>query len=1066
MFDDVIDAGTFHAAAERVRAEPYGTTRCAQAEALLAAAERVGDTALVGHALVGTIVAYNYGGESPKSAVSMGRLLRLFDTQPASFDEGLTHYVFWYLKWVTSSLLSVPEVPLATIRRFLDDLERRYRTAGHSMRPVHKCRFYLYDHTCDKAGAAREFEAWLAADRDALTDCDACERREQGRWLTQQRDDARALEIFGPTLSGARSCAEEPQITLSDSLIPLVRLDRLDEARANHLRGYRMVRGQAGMHDIVGRHIEFCALTGNEGRGVEIVADHRLWLSDASGSAMDRLEFLGGVAVLLRRLVALGRGDLPVTPMSGTDGTAAGILAVLERELAGLAARFDERNGSDFVGATLRERLGREPLADSLPLGVRSALTAAPALRPAAVPPPAEVPLDELLADARALDAVAHPRAHLVWEQYARAVEDRGAEPPDRAVGELALSRGLVLLGRGEAGAAMTGFRAAAEAFDRAGLPGKAAVARSRAIVAALHPDAPRIPGPAPEPDLDAVTADVTELVEADRAGDEDLAAVLMARATAARMRMLTAGAAGGAPAWPDDPDDGEDGGDDAGASAEHEADYDAEDGDGDGDDNRAYHGRGADHARDITSSSDIADTVAAAATAAAAQVVQPTQPTQATQATQAAQAAQAAQAIHAARAAAEAEVDRLASVAERLTLPARQADVAEARAHFALLDGDRDAAVRHLRTVVDLCHAAGRPWQAVQPGRVLGSLLLHQGDWAGAELAYLAVHDAARDSMDTAEDYAEVLVGLANSTAPTRPDSARDYAVRAAHEFDRLGDRPGAAYARRGLAELLQNAGRAADAVAVLEESLPDIAEFLGEEAAWHARRRLAAGLAALGDGAEAADVLAALARDTAHGGDAEMHAEIAAEAALALARAGRREAADQAFGAAIDAMRPLERPGTVIRLLRAAGWNLVENRAPAPAPGTEAAAVDRGIAYFAEAAALLDAAPADGPDLDRALERADTEAEWTEALWTADRNDAALALADRAAARLEITLPRFQDRYTAIVTIAARIEHADLDMPALAITRIDAALAICRMTKADTATTKLTRIRNQLTA
>ncbi|WTW95200.1 hypothetical protein OG216_18270 [Streptomycetaceae bacterium NBC_01309] len=1042
MFDDVIDAGTFHAAAERVRAEPYGTTRCAQAEALLAAAERVGDTALVGHALVGTIVAYNYGGESPKSAVSMGRLLRLFDTQPASFDEGLTHYVFWYLKWVTSSLLSVPEVPLATIRRFLDDLERRYRTAGHSMRPVHKCRFYLYDHTGDKAGAAREFEAWLAADRDALTDCDACERREQGRWLTQQRDDARALEIFGPTLSGARSCAEEPQITLSDSLIPLVRLDRLDEARANHLRGYRMVRGQAGMHDIVGRHIEFCALTGNEGRGVEIVADHRLWLSDASGSAMDRLEFLGGVVVLLRRLVALGRGDLPVTPMSGTDGTAAGILAVLERELAGLAARFDERNGSDFVGATLRERLGREPLADSLPLGVRSALTAAPAARPAAVPPPAAVPLDELLADARALDAVAHPRAHLVWEQYARAVEDRGAEPPDRAVGELALSRGLVLLGRGEAGAAMTGFRAAAEAFDRAGLPGKAAVARSRAIVAALHPDAPRIPGPAPEPDLDAVTDDVTDLVEAGRADDEDLAAVLMARATAARMRMLAAGAAGDAHALPDGPDDGEelghgeDGRVDAGASAEHEADYDAEH----EDDDHAYDGRGVDH----EAARDTADIGAVATTA---QAVQPVQP------------------VQAARAAAEAEVDRLAAVAERLTLPARQADVAEARAHFALLDGDREAAVRHLRTVVDLCHAAGRPWQAVQPGRVLGSLLLHQGDWAGAELAYLAVHDAARDSMDTAEDYAEVLVGLANSTAPTRPDSARDYAVRAAHEFDRLGDRPGAAYARRGLAELLQNAGRAADAVAVLEESLPDIAEFLGEEAAWHARRRLAAGLAALGDGAEAADVLAALARDTAHGGDAEMHAEIAAEAALALARAGRREAADRAFGAAIDAMRPLDRPGTVIRLLRAAGWNLVENRAPAPAPGTETAAVDRGIAYFAEAAALLDAAAADGPDLDRALERADTEAEWTEALWTADRNDAALALADRAAARLEITLPRFQDRYTAIVTIAARIEHADLDMPALAITRIDAALAICRMTKADTATTKLTRIRNQLT-
>ncbi|MGW0661388.1 hypothetical protein [Streptodolium elevatio] len=981
MFDEVIDAGTFHAAAERVRAEPYGTTRCAQAEALLAAAERVGDTALVGHALVGTIVAYNYGGESPKSAVSMGRLLRLFDTEPASFDEGLTHYVFWYLKWVTSSLLSVPEVPLATIRRFLDDLERRYRTAGHSMRPVHKCRFYLYDHTGDKAGAAREFEAWLAADRDALTDCDACERREQGRWLTQQHDDERALEIFGPTLSGARSCAEEPQITLSDSLIPLVRLGRLDEARANHLRGYRMVRGRAGMHDIVGRHIEFCALTGNEGRGVEIVAEHRMWLSDGSGSAMDRLEFLGGVVVLLRRLVTLGRGDLPVAPLPGTDGTAAGVLAVLDREVAVLATRFDERNGSDFVGATLRERLDREPLAVSLPLGVRSALTAAPATRIAATPPPA-VPLDELLADARALDAVGHPRAHLVWEQYARAVEDRGVQPPDRAVAELALSRALVLLSRGETGAATSGFRAAAEAFDRADLPGKAAVARSRAIVAALHPDTPRIPGPATAPDLDAVTDDVTGLVEAGRATDEDLATVLTVRA-AARMRMLTSSA-------PEDPDAGPESGDDA----------------------------------------------------------------------------------HAARRTAEVEVDRLAEAAERLALPARQADAAEARAHFALLDGDHAAAIRHLRSVVDLCHAAGRPWQAVQPGRVLGSLLLHQGDWAGAELAYLAVHDAARDSMDSPEDYAEVLVGLANSTAPTRPDSARDYAVRAAHEFDRLGDRAGAAYARRGLAELLHNAGRAADAVAVLEESLPDIAEFLGQEAAWLARRRLAAGLTVLGDGFEAADVLAALARDTARDGAPETHAEIAAEAALALARTGRGDAADRAFAAAVEAMRPLDRPGTVIRLLRAAGWNLVENRVPAPGAGTDVgtytgtAAVDRGLAYFAEAAALLDAATADGPDLDRALERADTEAEWTEALWTAGRNDAALALADRAVARLEITLPRFQDRYTAIVTIAARIEHADLDMPALAIARIDAALAICRMAKADTATAKLTRLRDHFTS
>ena len=30
----------------------------------------------------------------------------------------------------------------------------------------------------------------------------------------------------------------------------------------------------------VGRHIEFCALTGNEARGLEILAEHQAWLAD------------------------------------------------------------------------------------------------------------------------------------------------------------------------------------------------------------------------------------------------------------------------------------------------------------------------------------------------------------------------------------------------------------------------------------------------------------------------------------------------------------------------------------------------------------------------------------------------------------------------------------------------------------------------------------------------------------------------------------------------------------------------------------------------------------------
>ncbi|NUU26499.1 MAG: hypothetical protein HOV68_34100, partial [Streptomycetaceae bacterium] len=705
MYDQIVDAETFDTARWALIEEPYGVARSAHAETLLAAAERLGRTPLIARALIETVTAYNFGGEAPKGAVSMGRLLRLFDTQPGAFDDALTHSVFWHLKWVTGSLLAVPEVPLPTIRGFLDDMERRFRTAGHSLRPVHQCRMYLYEHTGDQDRAAREFEAWLAADRDSLADCDACERREQGVWLIERHEDARALEIFEPVLSGMRTCAEEPQVTIGDSLLPLLRLGRLDEARHNHVRGYPMVRGRVASYESIGKHIEFCALTGNEGRAVEITARHRSWLAQPASDAGDHLEFLGAVAVLLRRLVGLGRGDLPVAAVPGTDGTAAGLLAVAERDLTALAARFVARNGSDHISRQLAERLDRAPLVDTLPLGVRSILIPAPRGTAASAPPAAVAPVDDLLHRARELDASAHPAAASAWEAYAAAVEAEGGEVVGPPAAELASSRALALLNSGDIGPGLFELKAAAEEFARHGNPGRAAVARARTAVAVLHPAAPVTIAMALAEDLDEVTAAMDDLMEAAEAPAADLVAVLACRAAAARIRLMT---------------------------AEDEA------------------------------------------------------------------------ASQAARAATAAELSRFADAAERHGLHHRVAEAAEFRAHLAMMDGDHDAARAALNLAVDRSLAAERPWQAVEPARILGNLLLHEGHPESAEATFLKVHDTARDIPELRAEYAELLIGLTNATAATgRLDAALEYALRAADEHDRLGDRTGAAHCRRGLAAL-----------------------------------------------------------------------------------------------------------------------------------------------------------------------------------------------------------------------------------------------------------------------
>src|SRR6201996_3450224 len=144
-----------------------------------------------------------------------------------------------------------------------------------------------------------------------------------GQWGPELGDDEGALSFWGPVLAGTFRCSEEPHRVLGCALLPLLRTGQLDEARGAFLRGYSLARRNINLMAAVGQHVEFCALTGNEARGLEMLAEHQGWLADRQASARKRLEFIGGVTVLLRRLIWLGYGSLPVgaAGASGTSGT-------------------------------------------------------------------------------------------------------------------------------------------------------------------------------------------------------------------------------------------------------------------------------------------------------------------------------------------------------------------------------------------------------------------------------------------------------------------------------------------------------------------------------------------------------------------------------------------------------------------------------------------------------------------------------------------------------------------------------------------------------------------------
>ncbi|MEU9250767.1 tetratricopeptide repeat protein [Streptomyces sp. NPDC048270] len=458
------------------RESPGGTARNTHAEALVAAAEASGDRALFRETLDNLINAYLWSSESSKLLVPFARLLQEYDNDPGAFSEWDAHSLFWQFKWVAAAIADSPGVPLESATGWLDEMERRYRIAGYSERPVREAELWLADATGDDARARQAFERWMAAERDDMSDCRACELNGQGQYAVLRGEDAQALEIWAPVLTGEETCAEEPHRVLASSLLPLLRLGRTDEARSHHVRGYRLARGNESLLPSVAKHIEFCALTGNESRGLEILAEHASHAGPLA-NADDQLAFHGGVLVLLRRLRELGHGQSPAVPYDGAPHTVSELYEVLRTGALGIARQFDARNGTTRASDRFLARIGRQPLVPQLPLGVRSAALARPAgsAAPAAPSPPAEsTGFAELVERARQARDLGHPGADALWAEVAVRA---GAEPePDPLVAaDLADHRALAAAKRGAAEApelltaVRDGYRALGRA-DRAAL--------------------------------------------------------------------------------------------------------------------------------------------------------------------------------------------------------------------------------------------------------------------------------------------------------------------------------------------------------------------------------------------------------------------------------------------------------------------------------------------------------------------------------------------------------------------------------------------------------------------
>ncbi|MEZ0115184.1 tetratricopeptide (TPR) repeat protein [Catenulispora sp. EB89] len=487
----------FFGALRENRDRADGRAKAAIAEEIADEAEAFGDDEVTATALVELMSAYRGSGERVKYPVVFARLLRLWDRNPKAFDDWEAHRVFWYFKWVGSGLLGTPDVPLAAIRGWIAEMRKRYEAADYGLQPVYGQLHFLAQHIGE--GEEQAYELWATRGRTRMSDCEACEARARAEYHFGRGEDEIGMAELEATLNGRSTCDEEPHASQSSALLPLVRLGRTDEARGAHLSAYRAVRGREAYLAEVGRHLEFCALTGNEARGLELLAQNRA-LFGFTAAPLGRLDFLTRVEVLLRRLAAVGHGDTPCGGPLGREWTVAELLASAAADADALAARFDARNGNASVSERRAAQLALEPLVAELNLGVRAAAlegsegTATPLAVPAAGSavllsasasqvPETPVPDDfgALVAEALLLDRQFHPDSRRLWDVLLERAAGPDADKVDDVLrAEIATERASRAHQERDWDAVNRYFTEAAEYYERAGRPDRAIASAAR----------------------------------------------------------------------------------------------------------------------------------------------------------------------------------------------------------------------------------------------------------------------------------------------------------------------------------------------------------------------------------------------------------------------------------------------------------------------------------------------------------------------------------------------------------------------------------------------------------
>ena len=338
---------------------PYGPERVSLVEEAMRLADTVGDDRLAYDTRFAMIEAANWSGHDDRSVVALAWCWGYVDRNGEAPD---LYSLLWRQKWVLGALSGFCRVQKQQIVAMEDDFARRLSDAGYNLRPVEDARWGHRLIFGEGEEADHFYERWAATERDAMADCLSCDYDSEAWYrLCRHRNEealSHAMDLIDKKKPG---CQSVPHRTFYKATIALLRLGRIEEARALYPRAMRMIGGKPGHTGEVTAQLLYLLRDGEASKALRQVDRH---LAFASDNAHDhtRRNFFAATALVLEAVADKSsrrrKLKLPTEhPLYRDDHTynTSEIAAWYAAEANELASRFDERNGNTSVSDWLAE---------------------------------------------------------------------------------------------------------------------------------------------------------------------------------------------------------------------------------------------------------------------------------------------------------------------------------------------------------------------------------------------------------------------------------------------------------------------------------------------------------------------------------------------------------------------------------------------------------------------------------------------------------------------------------------------------------------------------------------